>query len=336
MQPTTPRPTTPRLQGRKSPQAPYDTVHGDFLSDMPSGRTPTIREVYTGANRPFQSFDKMRKAQRKEPQRDDSWEALKDHLSTLDERLNQIQMPAVAPDYNISAGYEKARRKAAKAQNPVYERKINQYMKEFERQRKQARTGAQQGRQELRTGLEQTKEDIARSRQREQEDFSTDIEQQTQEQRTTERVGGREFNRDRRDIQEDVAARNMATSGLGRQEVAEAEEDRATQVQRVEQNFENKEAARERLRDRTLEDLMTRGKRKEQATERGIEKIDVNLESELERIKNQQRQRKFQTEQERLSAINEDQQRIYQRQVANWVNNISDPRRRQAARRAYL
>lgn len=278
-----------------------------------------------------QEQQRQRQQQRQERQSE-----IDDYIDSLDNQLDQIQMPALAPDFDSRSNRKRARRKAAKAQNPVYERKLNQFMEEFDRQREQARTGAQQGRQELRTELEQTREDVATEQQREKEDFQTDIEEQTQEQRTTERVGGREFNRNRRDLQEDVAARNMATSGLGRQEITEAEEDRATQVQRTEQEFENKEAARQRLRDRTLDDLMTRKERAEESTERGIEKVDVNLENELARIRNQQKRREFDVEQSRLDAVREDQERIARQQTLNWINSINDPRQRQAARRAYL
>lgn len=269
-------------------------------------------------------------------QQQDRRDEIQDYIDNLDSRFSESRLPVLAPDFDTSGNIKRARRKAAKAQNPVYERMLNQHIEEFNRQREQARTGAEQSREELQTGFQQTQEDIATQREREQEDFQTDIENLTEEQRTTERVGGREFNRNRRDLQENVAAGNMATSGLGRQQVAEAEQDRALEVGETERQFQQKEQRRGRLKTRTLEDLMTKRERAEEETERGLEKVDVNLESELDRIRNQQQQRKFQTEQARLDAIRQDQNRIARQQTLNWINSISDPRQRQAARRAYL
>ena len=226
---------------------------------------------------------------------------------------------------NFASINSRARKSAAKAVNPFYQKEIT----EFIRRRNLAKTRAQR---DAETGIERAQQNLQdllelgqTQRERTAEDTARNIDEVNIQEDVFQEQAGREFDAGRRGLQEDIAASGLTTSGLGRGRIREAERARGAEEGEVARQTNVKREAYRRLKTRTFEDIFDREKRGQRDTDLAIKDIKIDLEDFIEDIEADIVAQKRRNERERLQALRSEEDRQRQILLTKFVNAISDP-----------
>lgn len=185
--------------------------------------------------------------------------------------------PRIA-DFDIAGSWNKARQMATKAVSPVYKQKmtdfINRQQVELARQKADTATG----KSALDLAQERLLEDTGAARTRTAEDTQTNIADINAAQDYQTRNESLNFDAANRALVEGTGAAGTAESGIGQQQVQEAQQQYRTMSNEEVRQASNKVAAQNTLMNRTFEDLSVKEKRGGEDTTAGKQKLDLDLE----------------------------------------------------------
>lgn len=264
-------------------------------------------------------------------------------IAALDRQIAALQaqleaMPRL-PTYNTTEAWARAERTATAAVNPVYQDKLNNALAKFNQQRRNQKTVTRRGKEDLDIRQRQLMEDIDTQRQRTSEDVEAQLAESRYQEGLFQDVEGTQFDRANRQARTELAQAGLTMSGLGQQQLAEMERQRNIESADQVRSFENERAAQELFRTRTFEDLETKGKRGQQATERAKKDLDIALDNFLKNIDYQEQEFRWQNEQDRLAAIGQATTNAYNTEIRNWLANLANegwrPQDIQAAYQTY-
>lgn len=179
--------------------------------------------------------------------------------------------------YDTNQGLAKAQEMASNALNPVYQQAMTNFLnrQQTELNNKQAQVGLE------REGLDQTfnrtLEDSATARQRDTEDTQSNIAEIGAARAVAAREEGLDFDSANRMLTEGVGAAGMADSGLGQQQVDDAQGKMMRASNEEVRQSDNKVAAANTLLNRSFEDLARRDTRAGEDKTFGNKKLDIDI-----------------------------------------------------------
>ncbi len=196
----------------------------------------------------------------------------------VDALLKQLNSQPRNVSYDLAGSWNKARQEATNAVNPIYQQKIDNLVKDMQLKREKSQSDVAAGKSSLDTALDQLYQDTGVARRRTLEDTNTNIDDIRATQAFQDRQESLNFDAANRALTEGLGAGNMAESGLGQQQVQEAQQQRREMSNEAVRQMDNKVEAANTLMNRSFEDLATKETRGEESTTTGKQKLDVDLE----------------------------------------------------------
>lgn len=250
-------------------------------------------------------------------------------------QLRAAQQPVYAPKLDYATINAQARSAAENAVNPLYTRRLNEFLAEQgakrTRQQQQYETGVKRLEEDLTGALDasntqrgRTSEDVAlaQGQSREEEDqFQTDSGTQFEEQRLAQ-------------ARQQAGAGTLGT-GAGQRQTGQATQAQNTQEQRQTQEFEQNRAAQELFKSRTFEDLLKTDELSKLKTTRGKETAKFELDAYLQDLEFETSRTRQQLEEDRVKSVLSNEAAQKSSLVFNFINSIGNPAQRNAAFQAY-
>lgn len=240
-----------------------------------------------------------------------------------------------APQLDYKGINAKARKAAEGAINPLYQRKLTEFIEEQNVLKARKKSEYQTGVKNLEDSLAQALEGSELSRTRTSEDVATNLGQIDTAEDIMQTDTGDAFATERQGLSEQVFGSGLGTSGLGRQQVAGQQTARNTEEQRAADQFDFNRRTQEVFKARTFEDLAKSDELANLSTVKGKAKAKFDLDNYLEDIEFQTRAQKQLFETDRLQDILAATSNEKGKLVEQFIQGISDPGQRQAAYSAY-
>lgn len=215
----------------------------------------------------------------------------------------QVAQQPKLPYFDIASNWRRAMSTAESNVNPLYQRKMADFIARQTQLETRKRTETETGKTEVNTALQQALEDIATKRVRTDEDVTGALKSIDQQHTNYQTIEGMGFDQVKRSIEEGLAGAGLSTSGLGRQQVARSVTERNATNKGQLQEFQEKSDAQNTLRTRTFADLEVAGTRSTGGAETKKKALDVDLESYLQDLSYEKQQFTYSNEAERLGAI---------------------------------
>lgn len=221
---------------------------------------------------------------------DNSWAkesaALNAQIAALQ---NQLAQAPKLPNFNVLANYNKAKKVATAAVNPLFDKKLNIFL-EGQGIKKTAKTNEfNLGKENNQIALNNALEDNQTSRIRTGEDLAAALQQiGTGRDRFLE-DDANAFDQARRGLQEDVAAAGATDTGLGQQQIDKQLTGRNTTASRQMEDFSNQEAAKQLLATRTIDDLATSDTRAGQKKTQDDKTLQIDFDSYMAQLANDEK-----------------------------------------------
>lgn len=219
----------------------------------------------------------------KAPAADTSWQdTIKQQNDRINALLNQVNSTPKAAYFDIAGNYAKARSTAENAVNPVYQKKLNDFVarQQVELGRQQADIGTQK------TNLDQALQDALDAsnvnRDRTTADVGSNIANIQNQDQNYQADTGQQFNTDRNALAGNLAQSGLTTSGLGAQQQNQQIQNRNTQEGRQTEAFKQQQDAQNLLKSRTFEDLLKSDTIGQRNTGQAKGQLDINLNRYIE------------------------------------------------------
>lgn len=261
-----------------------------------------------------------------------------DYLKRLDETLAQLRQasqPVYAPKLNYAAINAQARKAAEKAVNPLYTRKLNDFLKEQAakrtRQQQQFETTNQILEEDLTNALASTELQRGRTA----EDVATNIDQTNVQEDQFQTDAGTAFEDQRLADARAQAAAGTLGSGSGQRQTATVAAGRNTQEQREVEKFEQSRATQQLFKSRTFEDLLKSDELQKTQTERGKKQAKFDLDAYIQDLGFQEKSTRSQLEEERQKFLQSEVVNQRSGLVTRFIDSIQNAAQRDAAYRAY-
>lgn len=276
---------------------PYN-YGGDFLDGGPKyGNTPSPS---SNANAEWQSLlAQLRSAQNYRP-----------------------PTPKLA-SFDIMSNWRNAQSAAERAQNPLYEKKLNDFLAHNakKKQSKQNEFGLTNENIDLEKA--QALEDSAVSRQRTSEDTTAALEKIGQNEGIYQTDEGQDFDKNYRATAEQLAASGAAGTGLGRQQSSDAIRLRNVQSQRQLDEFNGQREAKQLFKTRTFEDLARGDERATTLATNKKKAAQFDLDAYLEDLAYDETNFRSQNEIDRLEAVLRDSQNYEKAGVESFLAGLA-------------
>lgn len=233
--------------------------------------------------------------------------------------LYQAQMaaqPRLPTGFNSVQAARNARQLAVKKVNPVFQKKLNQFMANANKTKKNTVAGFNLERTSTDRALSENLEDIGISRERTEEDVTRELGRIGATEETFQEVEGRQADTGRQQLEEQVGASGLGESGLGRQQVSSYIRDRNVEAKTQEEAFEDAKTAQVNLKERTFGDLMRGEGRSKAAHKESRKQIKLNQEEFMNNWNYRTKSFKLQNELEKGAEILRQAQQNYQNTVA--------------------
>lgn len=201
--------------------------------------------------------------------------------ATLRNLQNQVAQQPRLPRFDIMGNYNRAKSQAEAAVNPLYQKKLNDFL---------ARQGQLRGEKEREIGIRRQGIDIERgssleenevTRRRTAEDVQAALEKIGLGEERFQTQEGEQFDVDRREAARNLAASGLATSGLGRQQLADVTRARNVGSAEQVQEFGNQREAKRLFQTRTFEDMARGDTQANKIAQNKLEGAQFDLDSYL-------------------------------------------------------
>lgn len=217
--------------------------------------------------------------------------------------INSFRPEPIAPYFNTVANYNKARQQAEASVNPVYTKKINDFIarQQVELGRKQTdiTTANTQIDQALQDALQQS----GVNRTRTSEDTANNMANLANTEQNYQADTGQQFGQAIAALQGNVDKAGLTTSGLGQQQVAGATQAQNTEEQRKSDSFNMERRNQQLFKTRTFEDLTRSDELKQRQTDFGKSQNKLDLDRYIEDQKYNEGLTRAQLETQRLVDI---------------------------------
>lgn len=249
-------------------------------------------------------------------------------------QISNMNRTVYAPDLNLDALYAKSRKEAAKAQNPYYNTELNRFLKEQAFQKKTREQQSTMDVKNLDDELSNTLQTNQITGERTAEDTATNIDKINTQADEFQTDTGEEFDIERI-AQARVQAQAGLTGGIGSQANESAQMKRNTGEKRQMVQTEEAKIQQNLAKARTFQDLERSGEQAKSSTAKGKKQIKFDLDTFIKQQGFDKGTKKRQLQKEKKGAIIEDASRRAAQKVNKFIMSISDPAKRDAARRAY-
>lgn len=251
---------------------------------------------------------------------DANWmKSLQDEIRRLQ---NSIAQTPRLPSFDIMANYRNAQSAAEKAVNPLYERKLNDFLA-------QNAAKQQQKRNEFALNLEtigQEKSDTLATneltRTRTAEDTAAAIENINTVESNFQADEGEAFDTEYRQLAEQLAAEGAAQTGLGGQQSADQIRLRNVQSKRQLDEFQGQREAKTLFKTRTFEDLARGDTQAETLAQSKTKAAQFDLDSYLEDLAFDERNFRLSNDIERMGAVADEASRQEQLGVEQFLAGL--------------
>lgn len=219
------------------------------------------------------------------PQVPDYAGAASSDYAALLRQIQNLSRPAptpVAPFFDIASNFSRARSQAEAAVNPLYTKKLNDFITQqgVEKARKEQDT--QLANENLDQALKDTIEGNQLSRDRTAEDTTQNLGQINTQEQNYQTDQGTAFDQLRQTLAGGLATSGLQGSGLGNKAAASATASRNTQEGRATESFHVQKQAQETAKTRTFEDLFRSDSQANRNTAQGKNNIKINLDRFIE------------------------------------------------------
>lgn len=180
------------------------------------------------------------------------WASLSAEIRRLQNAM--AAQPKLA-SFDIMSNWRSAQSAAEKAQNPLYERKLNEFLERNVQKKQYKQNEFDLGNENINLEKNQALEDSATSRIRTEQDTTAAIDKINETEGYYQQDEGQQFDTDYRQLAEQVAAEGGSETGLGRQQSYDAVKMRNITNERQLNEFKGQRQAKQIFKERTFEDL---------------------------------------------------------------------------------
>lgn len=254
-------------------------------------------------------------------------------------RNSQPYVPKL-PEFDILGNYTRAKNKAESQVNPLYEKKLTDFLQNQTRKITQRQNAADLERSGVAAELQALLDANNVSRTRTNEDVNQQIADINYQEGNFQKDEGQVNEAERQALIQDIASAGLTTSGLGRQRVADQQRIRNTVSERQIKAFNDDRDARELYRTRTFEDLATSDVLAQGQATRKNQGIDLDLEAYMDDLAYEEKLFRVSNELERGSAVLNAAEANRRSGVDEFIGSLINSGRRaediQLARSVYL
>lgn len=268
---------------------------------------------------------------------DDLLASLQAELAALNN--SQPYVPKL-PTFDIMGNYTKAKKAAEQNINPLYEKKLTDFLSNQNRLKTQKNQSVDLERENVAAQLQEILGANAVDRTRVDEDTDLALDLIDQNEGYFQDDEGEANELERTALIEDVASAGLTTSGLGRKRVADQQRRRNIASERQLTAFNQDRDARELYRSRTFEDLTTSDTLAQGQSTRQNKAIDLDLESYMDDLAFEEQGFRLGNEIDRFQSVLQDTETRRRTGVEEFVAELIGGGRRaediQLARSIYL
>ena len=226
-------------------------------------------------------------------------------------------------NFDSAGSWNKAREMATNAVSPIYQQKMTDFINRQQTELSRQQADTQTGKEGLDTALSRALADSQTSRARTSQDTNTNITDINATQAAGARSEGLSYDSASRALNEGLSASGTADTGLGRQQVTDANQARTAMSNEQVRQTANKVDAQNTLMNRTFQDLGTSDTRNTEDTTAKKGKLDLDMERFIE---DQTYAKDQETKQESLDKEAEiaNQSLSYQGQLVDqWISSLA-------------
>lgn len=250
-----------------------------------------------------------------------------DYIKGLQSQLSALQQQLAyqpkLPTFDVLGNYNRARSTAEAAVNPLYEKYLKDFLAKQQMQRENKQQETQLTREQNALELSQSLAQSAVDRTRAAEDTATGIQQLNTQEANMQQDTGTQFDIDRRANAEALAASGLTTSGIGRNNMFEQEQQRNISEDRQVKEFNNQRQAKELFKTRTFEDLARGDKNSQDVAAAKDKAAQFDLDSYLEELAADETVFRTDNEVKRLADISSQQQTYAQQGTQAFLASLA-------------
>lgn len=250
-----------------------------------------------------------------------------DLVSSLSRELASLRnsMPPTPKlaNFDVMANWRTAQKAAEKAVNPLYKKKLDQFLSKQKAKKTQKKTEFNLQLGDIETARSNTLEDNTVNRARTSEDVAGAIEDINTKEGQFQTDEGESFDQNYRAAAEQLAASGMAGTGIGGQQTSDAIRLRNVQSQRQLDEFQGNREAKQLFKTRTFEDLARGDVRAENLATSQKKAAQFDLDAYLEDLDHDQKAFRLENEQQRLSAVYDEAGRRDQLGVEKFLASLA-------------
>lgn len=292
----------------------YDTMQGSYMNT--GGNRAKIQNYVSGL---YNQYLGEKKTQG--DAQNSAWLA-GINAQTAAIRAQTAAMPRL-PAFDILGNYNRARTNAEANMRPRYNDMMNQFLESQGVKKTNKQKEVALGKENVELERTNTRSDNTLTRGRTAEDVAAAIQQIGTQEGQFQEDEGREFDVARRGLQEGMAGAGLTTSGIGQQAIATQEADRNTASGRQEEVFEVQRQAKTLFKNRTFEDLQRGDLRADEKAVMANKGYDLDLDSYLSELAQDEKKYKLDWEADLLGAIGEETGRLDREGVMQFINSLA-------------
>lgn len=249
------------------------------------------------------------------------------YISGLQAQLSALQQQLAyqpkLPTFDVLGNYNRARSTAEAAVNPLYEKYLKDFLAKQQMQRENKQQETQLTREQNALELSQSLAQSAVDRTRAAEDTATGIQQLNTQEANMQQDTGTQFDINRRANAEALAASGLTTSGIGRNNMFEQEQQRNISEDRQVKEFNNQRQAKELFKTRTFEDLARGDKNAQDVATQKDKAAQFDLDSYLKELAADETVFRTDNEVKRLADISSQQQTYAQQGTQQFLASLA-------------
>lgn len=248
------------------------------------------------------------------------------NIAALEKQIRALQnsykAEPVAPYFNTVANYNQARQRAEASVNPLYTKKINDFLARQKVELGRKQTDINTANTRMDQMLNDAMELSGQTRTRTTEDVTNNMSELANKEDNFQTDSGQSFDRTLQALRGNVANAGLTTSGLGQQQVAGATAAQNTDEARKAESFNVERRNQQLFKTRTFEDLSRSDKMKERETEFGKGQNKIDLDRYIEDQKYQEGNTRAEMEVQRLIDIMNNTRSYEQAGFRNFLGSL--------------
>src|SRR3990167_3060404 len=235
-----------------------------------------------------------------------------DSLAQLMKQLKALQYQSTStptpPYFDVGGAFSRAKKTAAGVVNPYYVKKLNDFLAQQKIKQGRAQQDASEQEKDLEEALALAGEEAGIQRGRVGEDVDRNLAQLGEQESLFQEESGTGFERARRALSSDIAQAGLTGSGLGAQQIAEAEKGRRTGEAAQVKSFNIQKEAQKQFKTRTFADLARGETLAGKRAEKGKARVKIALDRYIQDLGVEEQQTRGALEESRLSRLQQEQQ----------------------------